>query len=358
MHKIRILQQVLDFTGIGGVSTEYRALAHSNLSGKYDFQSMVLKNSHKGINFKDILFYYRHIKKNNPDIIHIRGAAVDGLNAVLAAKLARRGKILVTVHGMYSDLVYIHPLKKWLSKHVIEPMIFILADGISCVCKSTQERARFKRYKNKMLPFVYNRMPQFDKSNWEVYRKQIREKYGIQQESVVGLYVGRITREKGIEVLVQAMQLLKKDWPKNFVLLCVGDGEYRLTAERALKHLGKSVIFAGSQSQVKAFYAAADFFILPSLHENHSISLLEACAAGLPSIATNCGGNPETIDDTIGLLISVGNPKTLSEAIQHMCNPHVRDVYQQTLAHKDFARFSNGAVDDRLDKVYKKILKK
>ena len=88
MKKIKVLHQVLDPSGVGGVSAEFRALKRSRLSEKYDFDAMILKNFHSGVNFHDIKFYYKRIKEIKPDIVHIRGAAVDGLNAVIAARLA------------------------------------------------------------------------------------------------------------------------------------------------------------------------------------------------------------------------------------------------------------------------------
>ena len=83
---------------------------------------------------------------------------MESLNAVLGAKLSGRGKILVTVHGMFSDLVYYSPIKRWVCRHVVEPMIFGLSDGISCVYEQASQRDVFRRYKKKMLPFVYNRL--------------------------------------------------------------------------------------------------------------------------------------------------------------------------------------------------------
>ena len=100
---------------IGGLKTEYLALSkREELTEKYEFIPMILNDYHRKVNFKDIRFYYREIRKEEPDIIHIRGAGVESLNAVIAARLARSGKILVTVHGMFSDLVYYHPLKRWI----------------------------------------------------------------------------------------------------------------------------------------------------------------------------------------------------------------------------------------------------
>ena len=354
--RIRVLHQVLDPSGIGGVSAEFRALSNSKLNKVYDFRPMILTDIHPGISWKDIKFYYRRINKTNPDIIHIRGAAIDGLNAVLAAKLARKGKILVTVHGMYSDLIYISPLKRMISKYIVEKLIFNLADGISCVCSNANSRKCFDKYRKKMLPFVYNRMPHFDLSQKETERMKIRSEYNIDEKSIVALYVGRITKEKGLSILLNSINSLRKQWPQKLVFMFVGEGDYLTELKTRLSTLKNRVVFTGNQKNVDRFYFASDFFIQPSLHENHSISILEACAAGVPSIVTDCGGNTEIIHSDIGEIVHTGNSYELTESIKRMMQSNVRQHYMNNLINHDFSAFYDDEVDNALDKVYKKIL--
>lgn len=360
MQRIKVLQQVLDPSGAGGVSAEFRALANSNLSDKYDFIPMVLTDFHSGLNLHDIKYYYNTINKYNPDIVHVRGAAIDGLNAVIAAKLARKGKVLVAVHGMYSDLIYINPIKKWISKNVVERIIYGLADGISCVCENAMRRSYFDCYRNKMLPFVYNRMPHYDLSLKDEYRQIVRDEYGIEQNKIVGLYVGRMTREKGLDTLIEAINMLEDKWPENLIFLFVGDGDYLAYTKSKLVRLSrdKKIVFTGTQSDVEKYYYAADFFVQPSLHENHSISLLEACAAKVPSIVTNCGGNTEIIDGQIGIIVPVEDANNLASAIVQMCDEENREQFTNELKMRDFIKFSDREVDIALDNVYTSIMER
>ena len=353
--KIKVLQQVLDPSGSGGVSAEYRALQKSSLTEKYDFEPMILMNCHNGVNFKDIKFYYKKIRETKPDIIHIRGAAPDGLNAVIAAKLARRGKILVTVHGMYSDLVYIHPLKRWISQHVVERLIFGLADGISCVCKAANDRDKFNRYRRKMLPVVYNRLSDYSAYDGEQIRAKVRQELQLSEEMIVGVYVGRVTKEKGMEYLKSAMETLDKQWPKNFAMLIVGDGQYLPELKASCEQLVHSgnVICLGNQKEVQRYLFASDFFVLPSLHENHSIALLEATAAELPIIATDVGGNREIVKDA-GMLIESRNSNELLHAVQKMLDADVRSAYKKQISATK--EFTDEYVDRQLDAVYTSVL--
>ncbi len=357
MSKIKVLHQVLDPSGAGGVSAEYRALSQSSLSEKYEFQPMILSDFRGGVNSHDIKFYYRRIRELKPDIVHIRGAAVDGLNAVIAAKLAGSCKILTTVHGMYSDLVYISPQKRWIAKHVIERLIFSLSDGISCVCKAASERPYFDRYRRKMLPYVYNRIPAYDISMAPQYRKEIREEYGIEENDVVCVFIGRMTKEKGLMTMERVFSILQSEETEHLVFMFVGEGDYRETFEKNCRNMDIRTVFTGVQKDVKKFYMASDFFILPSLHENHSIALLESCAAQIPSIATDCGGNGEIIIDGFsGKLVPVDDSEAICSAIMAFCDSAVRNLYKQNLKSLTFDQFSNKSCDEALDSVYQKIL--
>lgn len=358
MSKIKVLHQVLNLSVLGGISSEYAALCRSKLAEKYDFIPMILTDYHRGLSVQDIKFYYDHIKKADPDIIHIRGAAIDGLNAVIAAKLARKGKILVTVHGMYSDLIHIHPLKKWISKYIVEKMMFGMADGISCVCKTANDRPYFDRYRHKMLPYVYNRIPTYSTGTPEDKRKA-RKGLNLSDTAQVGVFVGRMTKEKGLDYLVEAFRMLDSQWPEELHFLIVGDGNYcpEMEAECAkLKHSAK-IHFCGRQENVEPYLRAGDFFVQPSLHENLSIAILEACAAGLPCLVTDVGGNREMIEDrSTGIIIPKGDAKALFNGLMDMSSHERCDLMKEKLHHYDFSRFSDEKVDMQLDEVYLRLM--
>lgn len=362
-NKIKIAQQVLNPIGGGGVSVEYRTLMKnaSEICNQFEFIPMILKDYRRGINWHDIRYYYQFLKKEKPDIVHIRGAAIDSLNAVIAAKLAGKCKILVSVHGMYSDLVYISKFKRFISKHFVERMIFKWCDGISCVCENASKREYFIRYKRKMLPFVYNRIPTKDLSKRNIVSKQIREKYTIPIDAIVGCYVGRMTREKGLEYVYKSLLLLDSVWPENTYFIFVGNGEYKKEFEKKCAELNNKakIIFTGEKEDVFQFLLASDFFIQASLHENHSIALLEACAARIPSIATNVGGNNEIIEDGItGIIIPKKDEHALFEAIKEMINTDTRKYFSDKINLEKYEKFSDDIINKRLYDVYTMILEK
>lgn len=361
MRRIRVVQQGTDLTATGGLTSELKSLSNSSLNEKYEMIPMILPKMHRMVNWPDFIFYYRFLKRTKPDIVQIRGAQIDGLNAQLAARLVPGVKILLCVHGMFSELVYMNPIKKYIHTNIIEPIIFHMCDGISCVYRKGEERKQIVKYRKKLLPFVYNRMPEHIILTTE-QKKTIRRHYGIPEEAVVGVFCGRITIEKGLSYLLKAFVEMKDRWPDLFHALIVGDGAYLDEFKSGINENGLSdyVHCIGALKDVKPVLGASDFFIMPSLHENHSIALLEALAADLPCIATDVGGNGEIIHDGIeGMLCKPFSSSELESCIYKIVMDKDRRIqYSKNIMGNEYYLFSNEAVDRQLDNVYQILLRK
>jgi glycosyltransferase involved in cell wall biosynthesis len=111
--------------------------------------------------------------------------------------------------------------------------------------------------------------------------------------------IGRLSREKGHDDLVHAIAGVREMDPGlKFKVLLVGDGPERehLEATVADLRLSNEILFVGHVSDVAPFYSIADVMALPSHSEGSPNVLLEAMAAGIPSVATEVGGVPEIAD--------------------------------------------------------------
>ena len=136
------------------------------------------------------------------------------------------------------------------------------------------------------------------------------------------LTVGRLEREKGHSILLEAISLLEHRGVP-VLLEVVGDGSRLDSLRRQARDLGISerITFAGAvgQDRIREHYLAADAFCLPSLGEGIPVVLMEALASGLPVIASNTMGIPELIEDgATGLLVSPGRPEDLAAAIERL----------------------------------------
>ncbi|MCP4677574.1 MAG: glycosyltransferase [Deltaproteobacteria bacterium] len=133
------------------------------------------------------------------------------------------------------------------------------------------------------------------------------------------LYLGRLSVEKGPDVLLQSLTLLGKSVPYRLTIL--GDGPLRSTLEQQVEKAGlqDTVRFLGFKSSIQADLMAADVLVMPSRTEGLPMALIEATAAGKPVVATRVGGIPEIIEDGVtGLLAAPDNPEELADRLEKM----------------------------------------
>lgn len=148
--------------------------------------------------------------------------------------------------------------------------------------------------------------------------QDVRGEFDIADNEVLAMYHGRLDPEKGLDVLVEAVSLLREK-PLRVVLLGRGSEEYtaHLKSLIAEKNLENKVHLAGFRNPVLAYVAACDFGLLPSVvQEGCSLAAQEHMSLGHPIIATNNGGQREYIEHgKNGLLVPPGDAKALADAM-------------------------------------------
>lgn len=129
--------------------------------------------------------------------------------------------------------------------------------------------------------------------------------------------VGRMEEVKNTISLLRAfIELRSRGGYDNVSLSLIGDGSQRLKIEEECRNSGleKSVWMPGSRDDIPQLMQKLDLFVLPSLAEGISNTILEAMASGLPIIATDVGGNGELVKDN-GIIVPPANDKALADAI-------------------------------------------
>lgn len=160
------------------------------------------------------------------------------------------------------------------------------------------------------------------------------------------LYVGRVSKEKDLNLLVEVIPELRKK-AAAFTLAIVGEGPYRAELEKLLP----DAIFTGilSGRELGVAYASADLFVFPSTTDTYGNVVVEAMAAGLPVAVSDIGGPRELVKTSqMGLVLPARNAsawvKGLTQMLAHLPSPEERQVLAQLAGSerrwdRAFARF-------------------
>jgi glycosyltransferase involved in cell wall biosynthesis len=158
-------------------------------------------------------------------------------------------------------------------------------------------------------------------------RSQVRRELNIPEDGLVIGFVGRMVALKDVPTLLKAVEILAPETPSIHVLL-VGSGPEQAHLQEqvnASPKLANRVTFAGATDKVADLLSAMDVFVLPSLLEGMSNTLLEALATGLPVLATRVGGNCEVVEDGVsGYLFNPQNAGELSIRLRSLLHDQDR----------------------------------
>jgi glycosyltransferase involved in cell wall biosynthesis len=148
-------------------------------------------------------------------------------------------------------------------------------------------------------------------------RSWARAQLGLRDERIV-LAVGRLSHEKGHDVLIDGCAAVRGPLRDELLLLIAGDGPERSRLERQARRRGVRIRFDGYRSDLSSHYAAADVFALASRSEGSPNALLEAMAAGRPIVAACVGGVPEIVDARSAMLVPPDDSVALAAAITRL----------------------------------------
>jgi glycosyltransferase involved in cell wall biosynthesis len=263
----------------------------------------------------------RVLDRLRPDVVH----AEDRRAALVAAALRRR-PWLFTYHGLPDESG-----KRWLAEGRLEgrrPPLRLVADLAadavlvrlaSSVTAPSADMARFLRRTLRApasrVRHIANGIPL---PQGPVRADELRPVRHF-------VTVGSFSPRKAVPLLVQAFAPIAARWPDARLTL-VGDGPDRPRAEAVIAALGLQdrVRITGYRTDVGAYLAEADAFVLPSVNENLPLALLEALALGLPSVATAVGGVPEVTGDDGALLVPPLDAPALARAMGRLAeNPRL-----------------------------------
>lgn len=249
------------------------------------------------------------VAKWKPDVIH-------GQHVWILPYLAigKGVPLVLTAHG--TDLM---GYDKWPSmRHYAKEAMDACAKVI-CISKDNEALIRstfpehvdkIQRMRNGYNPAIF--FPQ------QLDRAAVLGSYGVDYRGQrIALFAGKLTNFKGVDVLLDAAAIIAQKDPDVFIPIA-GDGEERanLEAQKAALAL-PNVQFLGNVTQdaLCRLYNIADVDLVPSRREPFGLVAVEAMACGTPVVATNEGGLPDFVNDSVGGLVPVEDAPALAEKI-------------------------------------------
>ncbi len=255
----------------------------------------------------------KYLKKSKIKILHLHNPTAL-FYGTLAGRIAGTPCIIYTEHGRdFSSSFKVRIANSLLCK-MVNRVVVVAEHGKRYLVEheGVDERRIFK---------IYNGIDS-QKFGRTHSGKLIRSGLGLHDnQSIIGI-VARLDPIKNHTCLIRAMKIIATRLPEA-VLLIIGDGLLRTELESltANLQLQDHIKFLGARSDIAELLSVMDVFVLSSLSEGLSLTLIEACAAAKPIVATDVGGNPEIVKhQSNGLLVPSDQPETLAKTIAEILN--------------------------------------
>ncbi|BFT29624.1 glycosyltransferase [Alteromonas sp. D210916BOD_24] len=265
----------------------------------------------------------QHIKEKNIDIVHCHQYTPWVYGALATAFTNTR--VVFTEHGRF------YPDSSSWKRKLVNPFLSQLTSAITAISKATKEALiTYEFIRPEKIDVVYNGIKPLEPVLEALI--PLKAKLELPEDAWVFGTVARLDPIKNQKMLIRAFANVSDVLP-NAYLLIVGDGELmsELKALVAQLNLTQKVIFTGYKSNPTNYLAIMDVFLLPSLSEGTSITLLEAMSLGKPCIVTNAGGNPEIVAHLeTGLVTANDNEQELEEAMLSISQS--KELYSQLAA--------------------------
>ncbi len=284
----------------------------------------------------------RAVRHWQPDIVHLHSTYAGLVMRPLLALMPKAPKVIYCPHGWAFD----RKLSSFQAYSIaaVERVLSKLCAAIVCVSMQDAAQARAAGISAKRLKVVLNGiadippLPREEAENaWPLGRLRI-------------LFVGRLDRQKGVDILFSAMDMLGE---RAFAVVVgaavVADVRSALTPPNNVKVVGWI-----DRHDIAKLYASADMLVLPSRWEGLPITILEAMRAGLPVVASRVGGCPETVQDGLtGRLVAPEDAHQLAAAVLSLNDVSLRAAIGARGRQLFLQKFQIGRVFEELELVYR-----
>lgn len=276
----------------------------------------------------------KFIRDFNPDIIHIHNEFGIGISGIMAAKMLHK-PLVYTLHTMYDEYIYyvapprlVGAMTKFSHRYIKLLAQFASAlTGPSKKCAEYFKQAGVDKNVNVIPNSV--ELESFRPENIsEEKKKAFRKKYGIADDQMIACFVGRLGREKSVDVILE-------NWARCITaadkihLIVIGDGPSKPELEEQARTLGitSMVTFTGAvqHDELPPYLASCDVYITASLSDTNSISMLEGMATGLPVLQRLDPLNADQVREGVNGFV-FDSAESMAEKLREVKNKSPEDL--------------------------------
>jgi glycosyltransferase involved in cell wall biosynthesis len=298
----------------------------------------------------------RDVKKFAPDVIHFHTLAEGAMFAKLFARGVQARTVLSFDYFIFRRGKQ-NPFFPWY-KRALNTFSSLLP--VSDYCR--RESASYWDIPENRMQVLYNGVSLqqfFPDSNAAAER---RAALGLASDEFVLLYVGRVCRQKGTDLLVDAYATLRAEGRKVRLVVAGPIGQFGHEGSDAItaKLQANNGLYLGpvEESILPSVYNMTDVFVLPTrVNEMFGMAAIEAQACGRPVVCSNHGGLPEVINRSSGLLFRSGDLEDLTQQLRTlMDNATMRQQFSRA-AVENARRFAWETITEELGEVYRSELR-
>lgn len=307
----------------------------------------------------------KEIKSMNIEVIHVQTEFGIGIFGRIVGE-ALNIPVVYTYHTMWADYShYVNPINSTAIDGLIKKAItriskFYGDKSAELIVPSIKTKEALKKYginKNMHIIPTGLELEKFDPKNKnEKLIKQIKEKYGITNQFVI-TFLGRIAKEKSIDVIIEAMKEIVKE-NTNVLCLVVGGGPYLDELKELVKddHIEKYIVFTGPKSsqEVPSYYHLSNVFVSASITETQGLTYIEAMASGIPAVARYDQNLEDVIVNGVNGFFFKETDELVSillKMINNDCSNMAKEAYLHAM------KFSSEVFYEKVIDVYKLAIK-
>lgn len=302
---------------------------------------------------------FRNLLKLDFDVIHGHG---DGPITMLGWTIAKRKNVpfILSHHTFWNKYTHYFPAGKLIRPRIVEKFTQVFANSCNAVISPSQMS------KNELLSYGVTTPISVIQHGLDLSKfvhpdnQYLRKKYKISQTSKILLYIGRLNKEKSVNLLLEAFEKIYGTNPDT-ILVLLGDGpekEHLLHMAKNMK-LHRAIYFMSSidYKNIPAVLHSADIFIFASKTETFGKVVIEAMAAGVPTVTFRIAPFTEIIQHKKdGLLVSPTASALAKGVVSLLDNEELRTILGQN-ALKKSKNFSIDYAVQQVEKIYIKTCK-